>query len=74
MKVSYVECDGCGKKIGNNECYYSIDIYQKPNRNGQLTTSGMANNLEQNVKKINGKEETFCEDCINKIKNFIHNI
>ena len=74
MKVSYVECDGCGKKIRDNECYYSIDIYQKPNRNSQLTTSGMANNLEQNVKKINGKEETFCEDCINKIKDFIHNI
>ena len=51
MKVSYVECDGCGKKIGDNECYYSIDIYQKPNRNNRLTTSGMANNLEQNVKK-----------------------
>lgn len=70
MKKIYIECDGCGREI-KGDSYYFIDIYQKVNKDGKLTTYGAAKNIANNLNKAYGKETTYCEDCVYKIDEFI---
>lgn len=64
-KIEYI-CDCCGKDATEN--YYVINIYQHPDSLGRYTTSGAANNLEYNNRKMLGTEKIYCQSCINFIK------
>lgn len=70
MEKIYIECDGCGKEIKKQNSY-SIYIYQNPDENGGFTANGAIDNLNNYFDRYFGKETTYCEDCIRKIKDFI---
>lgn len=67
-KIVYI-CDCCKKETNENN--YFIDIYQNADRLGRLTTRGAENNISLNHNKIFGRESTYCQECIDKIKEFI---
>lgn len=68
-KIIYI-CDRCKKEIDEN--HYYIDIYQKPDIIGRYTSSGASNNMTLNISKMFGNESTYCDNCIQEIKNFIN--
>lgn len=63
-------CDRCNKEIKGN--YWLIDIYQKEDNTGLVTTEGALNNFKQNVDKILNREEEYCKECIEEIKKVIN--
>lgn len=62
-------CDRCNKEIKDN--YYTIDIYEKEDKTGKLTTDGAMNNLNQNIDKFLMQQKEYCKECIKEIKNII---
>ena len=62
-------CDRCGIKIERN--YWTIDIYEKEDNYGMVSTEGAINNFSENIGKILGTKEKYCANCIQEIKEFI---
>lgn len=63
------KCDRCGIRIEKN--YWTIDIYEKEDNYGMVSTEGGINNFSENVGKILGTKKEYCVNCIREIKDFI---
>ena len=59
-------CDRCKKEIKGN--YWTIDIYQHEDKTSRVSAAGAANNIEQNIRKILNKQDEYCTECIEEIK------
>lgn len=62
-------CDRCKSEIKGN--YWLIDIYEKEDNTGRVTTEGAINNLKQNTDKMLSRQKEYCNKCINEIKDTI---
>ena len=62
-------CDRCNREIKGN--YWTIDIYEKEDRAGMLSTKGAINNFKQNTNKILNKEKEYCKECIEEVTKII---
>ena len=63
------KCDRCGEIIKDN--YWTIDIYERENSRGTITSYGAMNNLQKSTEKITNTEKEYCRKCIDDIKNYI---
>ena len=59
-------CDRCKKEIKGN--YWTIDIYQHEDVTNRMNATGAAHNLEQNMRKILNRQDEYCTECIEEIK------
>lgn len=64
-------CDRCNNEIKGN--YWIIDIYEKEDNTGMLTTEGAANNIKTDLEKGFKMQKEYCEECIKEIKDTIEN-
>ena len=59
-------CDRCKKEIKGN--YWTIDIYQHEDEIARVSVRGATNNIEQNIRKMLKRQEEYCTECIEEIK------
>lgn len=55
----------------NRKNYWTIDIYEKEDNHGMVSTEGGINNFSENMGKILGTKKEYCVNCIKEIKDFI---
>lgn len=78
MFQNIVICDRCGEKA--NSCgtsYYTIGIYAhdiNPSIDWSVSSDTAAQNVNENMNKIFGKERHYCKKCKEKIEKFMSEV
>lgn len=66
-------CDRCKKPI-EGSTYYTVDIYGhdiNPTNDGRDSATTYAQNLNEGMSKVLCGEKHYCEECKNKIEDFL---